>query len=267
MCSFRYFNRNFLTFFRNRYNARSMSNHLHAVGRLQHLLKPPDISHDPVMRRLKRARARAASSYRLGAPHLHFLMATTFPFHHMYRCAARCRATPPATISWKRPAQSSRPTRARCFGRQRSTTSAMGPVSRFTVSKIPSPVTISLFPLFQFGGYLDKHCQGPAASAILAYYLCVRAATHEILKDPPVPVDVSDLGKHRFELVQEPHGSLSCAFNSLVHVFGRKMRHGAGTSALPRCCWTSLGWTRTSRLPCAATPRLGRRRAGQSWPC
>ena len=31
-----------------------------------------------------------------------------------------------------------------------------------------------------------------AARAALAYYLCVRAATYEILKDHPVPVDVSN---------------------------------------------------------------------------
>ena len=39
---------------------------------------------------------------------------------------------------------------------------------------------------------LDKPLPGPAARAALAYYLCVRAATYEILKDHPVPVDVSN---------------------------------------------------------------------------
>ena len=43
-----------------------------------------------------------------------------------------------------------------------------------------------------FGGHLDEPLPGPAASAVLAYYLCVRAATYEILKDHPVPVDVSN---------------------------------------------------------------------------
>ena len=43
----------------------------------------------------------------------------------------------------------------------------------------------------QFQSRATFPCKGPAACAALAYYLCVRAATYEILKDHPVPVDVS----------------------------------------------------------------------------